>query len=273
MTSLIYITIIGLYCINVLAFKILYNNKYKHSNLFALSRAIISSDGNEGKKSFDSDFAEAISKPLPKWYKDSLVEREKLMEEIKNNRERIIQEFKSKYIDISEEEKIAEKRKRDMNYKKRLEKRKSVSSGNWLSKVTQLGKKKDVLFSVDEDLDEDVDISTKEKWDLFWKDEEEQTGFNLPGFFEVFPELKFKWPQWARKNDGSVTRCETDTDCPVPAICCVHPILPGEKFCCTGWGRRIMVPAYALQEIQPDTSGAPSKSKGDKERENWRPDL
>ena len=38
---------------------------------------------------FDEDFAESISKPLPKWYLDSKTERENIIE---MNRERIIQD-------------------------------------------------------------------------------------------------------------------------------------------------------------------------------------
>ena len=60
----------------------------------------------------------------------------------------------------------------------------------------------------------------KEKWEKFWDEDEKQTGFSsLPGFFEVFPELKFKWPNWARRKDGSaVVECETDSDCPAVPI-------------------------------------------------------
>ena len=82
------------------------------------------------------------------------------------------------------------------------------------------------LSSYDLEADE-MQLTTKEKWATFWDEEEKQTGFSLPGFFEVFPELKFKWPNWARRKDGSAIQCETDADCPFPQACCPHPIIPG----------------------------------------------
>ena len=60
-----------------------------------------------------------------------------------------------------------------------------------------------------------------------------------------------KWPKWGRNKDGSAIECDRDEDCPFPQACCPHPIIPGQKFCCTGWGQRIMVPAYARQQIAP----------------------
>ena len=88
--------------------------------------------------------------------------------------------------------------------------------------------------------------------DNFSTQEEKDTGFYLPGFFEVFPELKLKWPKWARRKDGSTVECETDRDCRFPQACCFHPIVPGKKFCCTGWTQRIMIPAYVGNEILAD---------------------
>ena len=67
----------------------------------------------------------------------------------------------------------------------------------------------------------------------------------LPGFFEVFPELRWRWPTWYR---GRRKPCRTDRDCPVPLTCCVYPNIwgvPGEKFCCSGWGRPNYAYAYA----------------------------
>lgn len=56
----------------------------------------------------------------------------------------------------------------------------------------------------------------------------------FPGFFEVFPELDIiKWPQWIKKN-GKIIKCEKDEDCMFPQACCHHPIVPGDKFCCSG---------------------------------------
>ena len=81
-------------------------------------------------------------------------------------------------------------------------------------------------------------------------EEEKKTGFYLPGFFEVFPELKLKWPKWVTKKDGSAVECETDRDCQFPQACCQHPIIPMKKFCCTGYGQRALQPLFVGQEIQ-----------------------
>ena len=74
--------------------------------------------------------------------------------------------------------------------------------------------------------------------------EENSVGFYLPGLFEVFPEFKLKWPVWSKNKKGDKIVCEKDEDCKFPETCCIHPFLPGEKFCCTGFGTRRMVPAY-----------------------------
>ena len=95
------------------------------------------------------------------------------------------------------------------------------------------------------------------------------------GFFEVFPELKFKWPVWARKKNGGAIECETDKDCLFPQACCNHPIIPGKKFCCTGYGQRIMEPAYIGQEIQGDVAMGRRVGESDLDekdsKEPWRP--
>ena len=261
---------------------------FTNANYFALSRAISPVVGIHDKpntSAFDSDFAESLAKPLPQWYQESLVERERLMKELEKNRDRIMQEFKAKY-EVSEKEKFEEKRFVQDRFRKRMERKRK--SGNeqgrsWLGKVFGGEKSTNSLFAdedsetlPDSNTDLDDDISTKEKWDLFWKEEEEQTGFYLPGFFEVFPELKLKWPTWARRKDGTALKCETDADCPFPNACCPHPIIPGDKFCCTGWGRRVLVPAYARQEISTesvDSDATDGKPKGDpNSKENWRPE-
>lgn len=72
----------------------------------------------------------------------------------------------------------------------------------------------------------------------------------LPGFFEVFPMLDWKWPIWTMKN-GKRINCKTDDDCKFPQSCCHHPIIPGDKFCCSGgYKQRVMKPAYITQEIR-----------------------
>lgn len=178
---------------------------------------------------FDEDFAESISKPLPKWYLDSKAERESIIREVEKNRERIIQEFKAKY-EITDELKAKELQERWTKIESRA---KSKKSNNWLDQVkktfspTSTEEISEGLSSYDFDADE-MKLTTKEKWEKFWDEEEKQTGFSLPGFFEVFPELKFKWPNWARRKDGSAVECETDADCPFPQACCPHPIIPGQ---------------------------------------------
>ena len=75
------------------------------------------------------------------------------------------------------------------------------------------------------------------------------SGFYLPGFFEVFPELKLKYPIWSKNKKGGKIRCEKDDECKFPETCCINPFLPGEKFCCTGFGNRRMIPAYVFLPI------------------------
>jgi hypothetical protein len=87
---------------------------------------------------FDADFAESISKPLPQWFIESNLEREKLMKEIIKNRERIIQEFKLKY-ELSELEKQKEKEDKLLRIKQRLLEKKLKKSKfntmNWLQQI------------------------------------------------------------------------------------------------------------------------------------------
>lgn len=81
--------------------------------------------------------------------------------------------------------------------------------------------------------------------------EEKRPKIQFPGFFEIFPKLRIKWPKWSRDKRGNIIPCGSDTDCPFPQTCCDHPIIPRErKYCCTGWGQRQMIPAYVCQEIQ-----------------------
>jgi hypothetical protein len=222
--------------------------------------------GKQKKSGFDSDFAEMVSKPLPNWYIESKAERERLLKDVVKNRERIIQEFRAKY-EVTQEDREKERIMRNAGIDARVKKgKKKAASANLFSSFLSKG------AEVSEDVEEDSDLTTKEKWERFVEEEDEATGFSLPGFFEVFPELQLRWPTWGRRKDGSTLKCKTDKDCPVPLACCAHPIVPGDKFCCTGLGQRIMYPAYAYQELtrpsdRPESSGG---SKGE-ERENWRP--
>jgi len=82
----------------------------------------------------------------------------------------------------------------------------------------------------------------------------------LPGFFETFPELRFRWPKWMKDQKGRRKPCKTDRDCPFPLACCIHPILPGEKFCCSGWSRPLMVPQYAYAFLPKDGGDGGNRS-------------
>lgn len=203
--------------------------RHRAGPLRALSSAVSGDDDCDSSAPvpFDMDFAEAMSKPLPEWYVTQKAERETLMRELQENRDRIMREFRSKY-EVSDEEKLADLKKN--NKWGFLNSRRSTG--------TEAEQKEDSL-------------TTREKWDLFWKEEEKSTGFYLPGFFEVFPELQLKWPSWAKRK-GEAIECERDEDCQFPQACCPHPLIPGDKFCCTGWTQRIMVPAYAKQTAATD---------------------
>ena len=77
----------------------------------------------------------------------------------------------------------------------------------------------------------------------------------LPGFFEVFPELKPKWPKWLKNKHGHRKPCKTDRECPFPSACCIHPnFFNEEKHCCSGWGRPLLIPAYAKNFITPSVN-------------------
>lgn len=211
-----------------------------HCSVLLQSHASVSLTLGESNN-FDSDFADMMSKPLPEWFKEQKEEQDRQMRELEKNKERIIKEFKQKYEVVDEEQKTRE-------YDARRQQR-TKSKPLWLSEV--FGSTSKV------ELDENNEKTTRQKWKEFLNEEEKETGLTFPGFFEVFPELKvFKWPIWAKTKKGGVIKCEVDSDCVFPQACCPHPILPGDKFCCTGFGRRAMVPAYQTRQItvSPDRS-------------------
>jgi hypothetical protein len=215
-----------------------------------------------------------MSKPLPVWYEEGKAERERLVKVAQDNRDRIMQEFRAKY-EVTPEDKERERIMRNAALDARM-KGKKVEKGNvfsrFLSKASKgsTSLKSSVEVDVEEEDDLD-DLTTTERWERFLSEEEKTTGFDLPGFFEVFPELKFKWPKWARRKDGSALKCTTDRDCPVPLACCSHPIIPGDSFCCSGFGNRIMSPAYVVEGYGPALDVPKSgKSAGGGDKENWR---
>jgi hypothetical protein len=88
--------------------------------------------------------------------------------------------------------------------------------------------------------------------------------------FQVFPELQLKWPKWSKNKDGKIKKCVVDTDCPFPQACCPHPILPGDKFCCTGFGQRLLIPKSVTQEIIERKVLAPVEGEGREEKKPWQ---
>ncbi len=236
-----------------------------HRYLFRLFTSIDSANDNDNmikipliatsNSKFDSDFAESISKPLPEWYKEQQKQQAVIQKEIEDNRIRIMNEFRAKY-EINEKSKIEEIKKKwemiDQTNKRRKLRSKSNTLQSIWNKVS--GNKGN-----DNSNEDNNSIMTQQEWEQFLEEEENSTGFYLPGFFEVFPELKLKWPKWAKRRDGSAISCETDQDCQFPQACCPHPIIPGDKFCCTGFGLRIMVPAYQRREITSNNVGNDKK--------------
>mmetsp|Transcript_40502 Transcript_40502/g.41332 ORF Transcript_40502/g.41332 Transcript_40502/m.41332 type:complete len:302 (-) Transcript_40502:226-1131(-) len=210
---------------------------------------VSASMGSSKDKGFDSDFAEAVSKPLPDWYVTEKLKKEKFMKELEENRKRITEEYKAKY-EVTAEVKAKEmKEKWDKIEARAIRKQneKNEKSKNWLGKVFA-----QTATRSEKDMDEALDTpkpTTRDAWEKIWDDDEKEPDFYLPGFFEVFPELKLKWPKFSRNKNGQRSKCQVDSDCPFPQACCQHPILPNEKFCCTGWGKRAMVPQYCPQEL------------------------
>ena len=204
-----FIQIISFTCKNRKSIVSTINGRYSLSRRISFSSSVLLG-------SFDEEFANAISKPLPEWYVKDKQQREAYVKEVEDNRQRAIDEFRRKY--------------------------ESKTSTESVESLQEFG---------DKDVDETPNrntISGKVTPDDL--QENKDTGFYLPGFFDVFPELKLQWPKWVRRKNGGAIECETDRDCQFPQACCAHPILPMKKFCCTGYGQRIMEPAYVGQEIQ-----------------------
>jgi len=199
--------------------------------------------GVNNQSPFDSDFADMFSKPVPTWF-DKKTQDEDNSKNIKKTREEMLKDLRAKFeaVEIERKQKLEEKW---AQIQKRMEAKKREKNG-WLSQVAS-------LFESDEDKQEEAMKNipqTLEEMERYLETEEAQQDFSLPGFFEVFPELR--WPKWARRKDGSTIECDSDSDCPVPLACCNHPVIPGPKFCCSGWGQRMMVKAYAYQLIKPN---------------------
>lgn len=208
------------------------------------------------EKGFDSDFADAISKPLPDWFLLEKQKKDNFIKEVEENRQRIIEEFKAKY-DVSETVKSQEIKDKWDEIERRADEKAKAASNNWLNKA--FGSKSTSKLSP----------TPKESWEKIWKDDDKEPDFYLPGFFEVFPELKLKWPNFSRSKNGKRVACKVDSDCPFPQACCLHPILPGERFCCSGWGKRALVPQYCPQEIVSNQNNRQEKERPPRDNRPW----
>ena len=217
---------------------------------------------------FDSEFADSMSKPLPDWYIKENIKKEEYMKEVEENRRRIMEEYKAKY-DLSREQKALEISKKWSNIeeKSKLKQAKKLEQNNkWYNNIF----KKNVVDENTSTTNSNTvtTTSTKEAWEKIWdgNNDDKDTEFYLPGFFEVFPELKLKWPKFSKNRNGKQIKCEYDEDCPFPQTCCPHPIFLNEKFCCTGFGKRALIPQYCPQEIisEQRTNGEKNGNKNKK---------
>jgi hypothetical protein len=144
----------------------------------SLNPSLGNGDPDDKVSSFDNDFAEAMSKPLPDWYRDQKEEERKLLIELTENRERIMREFRAKY-EISEEDKKKEADAKWIEMAARAARRKELP---WYKKA--FGPKLVIMEDTGE-VESAERKESREKWSKFWEEEEKDTGFNLPGFFEV----------------------------------------------------------------------------------------
>jgi len=65
---------------------------------------------------------------------------------------------------------------------------------------------------------------------------------SLPGFFEIFPELKIIF----RKNNFRLKKCTNDNDCEGEEVCCNNILKEFDKFCCKGKNVVKSPPRYAF---------------------------
>jgi hypothetical protein len=68
------------------------------------------------------------------------------------------------------------------------------------------------------------------------------SSFYLPGFFEVFPELKLNF----KKNIFRLKKCINDNDCEGQEVCCNNILKEFDKFCCKGKNIAKSPPRYAF---------------------------
>lgn len=215
----------------------------KNSLLSCIRSSILPVDSSNTDD--NNDFVNSISKPLPKWFLEQKEIENKILEGYKENRERILKEFKEKY-DISEEEKIL---KRDVLFAEmetRMVKSKEIP---WFKRALGLTKQ-DLNSESPEEKDASQErLDTKEKWKKLQSEKDEKVSTTFPSFFDLFPELRLKWPIWTKDKNGRVKKCRIDSDCLFPAACCAHPFLEGDNFCCTNWNKRTLEKQYIAQEI------------------------
>jgi hypothetical protein len=132
----------------------------------------------------------ALMNTVPQWYKDEQEDESKQMIEQRINRERIIAEFKAKYL-INEQQKMELREADDREMEAVAARRKE---GSWFKRA--LGLKGNEMDDYIESGTTEERQKSREKWLKFRKEEKSASEFRLPGFFEVFPELVFRWPIW-----------------------------------------------------------------------------
>jgi hypothetical protein len=80
------------------------------------------------------------------------------------------------------------------------------------------------------------------KHDNEYNNQNKNSSFYLPGFFEVFPELKIDFKNYEFK----FKKCKKNDDCEKPEMCCDNPLKKNDKFCCSGAYVGKRVPEYAF---------------------------
>ena len=67
---------------------------------------------------------------------------------------------------------------------------------------------------------------------------------------EIMMHVHLPWPKYRFDKNGFKIKCKRDEDCPFPERCCEDPIFPADNFCCTNYGTRKLIPAYAKTRMK-----------------------